>query len=264
MSKYGYEEAFAAEFYDIFYAGSQWPDIDLFMDYAKSAGGRILELACGTGRILVPLAQAGCDITGLDISTFMLDNCRRKLAGQPTDVQKRVKLVQADMTNFRLKEKYALAIFPAHSFQLLKSPKEQEGCLHSIAEHLFPGGRLVIDVFQPLVQRLSDSKYLMETNDNEPTRTLPDGRVVRRANRTSAFHRAEQYNDVELIYYVEYPDGREERLVQEFSMYNFFHYELEHLLRLCGFKVIELFGNYDKSPLSDDSHSMIFVAEKTG
>jgi ubiquinone/menaquinone biosynthesis C-methylase UbiE len=262
MSKYGYEEAFAAEFYDPFFVNSPVPDIDFFRDYAKTTGGKILELACGTGRILIALAQAGCEITGLDISPSMLDICRRKVAEQPADIQKHVHLVQANMVDFRLDERYALVIIPAHSFQILIAPKEQELCLRSIARHLIPRGHLILNVFQPFVPRLTDPKYLTETNDKEPVQTLPDGRVVRRANRTSAFHRAEQYSDVELIYYVKYPDGKEERLVQTFSMYNFFRYEMEHLLRLSGFKVIELFGNFDKSPLSDNSPEMIFVAEK--
>jgi hypothetical protein len=80
--------------------------------------------------------------------------------------------------------------------------------------------------------------------------------------RIADFHPSQQYNGIEMIYYVSYPDGRSERLVQAFPMRYFFRYEVEHLLNLCGFKIAELFGDYDSSKFSDDSPEMIFVAEK--
>ena len=260
MSKFGYEEAFSAEFYDPIY-GSSIPDVDFFKDYAKSADGKILEPACGTGRVLIPLAQAGYEITGIDLSKHMLDICRQKLAEQPADIQKRVHLVHANMADFQLNEKFALTIIPAHSFQILISQQDQENCLRSIAEHLVSHGRLIVDVFHPHFPRLFDPQYLQE-RQTRTNITLSDGRNVRVSDRIAAYHKSEQYNDVEQIYYVHHPDGREERLVQAFPMHYFFRYEMEYLLRLCGFKVIELFGKYDKSPFTDTSPEMIFVAEK--
>ena len=76
-----------------------------------------------------------------------------------------------------------------------------------------------------------------------------------------AFHRAEQRNDVEMIYHVTYGDGRTERLPFAFTFRYFFRYEVEHLLARCRFRVIELFGDFDRSLLRDDSPEMIFVAE---
>jgi len=67
-----------------------------------------------------------------------------------------------------------------------------------------------------------------------------------------------------MIYYVKYPDGREERLVHSFPMRYFFRYEMDHLLSLCGFKIVEFFGHFDKSNFIDNSTEMIFVAEKIG
>lgn len=260
MSKYGYEEGFSAEFYDPIY-GSRIPDVDFFKNYAKDAKGRILELASGTGRVLIPLAQAGYEITGLDLSTFMFDVCRRKLVEQPMDVQKRVNLVQVNMADFRLNEKFTLAIIPAHSFQILIKQKDQENCLRSIAAHLKPHGRLIVDVFHPDFPRLYDPQFQQERQTSTNI-TLDDGRRVRVSDRIAAYHKSEQYNDVEQIYYVHHPDGKEERLVQTFSMHYFFRYEMEYLLQLCGFNVIEIFGNFDKTPFTDISPEMIFVAEK--
>jgi hypothetical protein len=100
--------------------------------------------------------------------------------------------------------------------------------------------------------------------DVEPPMTLPDGRVVKRTSRTAAFHHDEQYNEIELIYYVQHPEGKKERLVHALPMRYFYRYEVEHLLSLCGFKVMEFYGDFDKSAFREDSPEMIFVAEKTG
>ena len=101
-----------------------------------------------------------------------------------------------------------------------------------------------------------------QESDAGPEVELPDGRKLRLTQRIAAFHRAEQVNDAELIYKITHPDGRTERLVMAFPVRYFFRYEVEHLLERCGFKVVELFGNYDRSPLRDDSPEMVFIAEK--
>jgi len=260
MSKYGYEEAFSAEFYDPV-TSKRLHDVKFWLDYAQKAGDRTLELACGTGRVLFPLAQAGITITGLDYSVYMLNICRQKLAQQPQDIQARVRIIQANMANFQTSEQYSLIIVPGRSFQILITPAEQESCLHSIAGHLKSHGTLIIDVFHPDFPRLYDPKYLQEFDRTSGVK-LADGRTVDVASRIVAYHKDMQYNEVEEIYYVHHKDGRDERLVQSFPFHYFFRYEMEHLLRLCGFKVIDLFGNFDKSPFTNESREMIFVAEK--
>jgi len=103
----GYEDqAFVAELYDHIpgYAGR--PDLDFYLDYARAAEGKILELGCGTGRLLIPIAAAGCEIVGLDLSEHMLTRCREKLRDQPSEVQARARIVQGNMTHFHLEEKF--------------------------------------------------------------------------------------------------------------------------------------------------------------
>lgn len=89
---------------------------------------------------------------------------------------------------------------------------------------------------------------------------MSDGRKVHLSERVTAFHRAEQLNDVEMIYRVTHLDGREERLVMAFPFRYFFRYEVEHLLARCGFSVEATYGDFDRSPLHDRSPEMIFVA----
>ena len=262
----GYEDnEFVSDFYDAVYA--QYTgfshDVDFFVSYSKQASGKTLELGCGTGRVLIPVAQAGCQITGLDLSPYMLAKCREKLTSQTKEVQSRIKLIQGDMTDFSTDEQYPLVTIPFRAFQHLIPVSEQKACLNCVHRHLVRDGLLILDVFRPSLPRLTDTRYLMEMEVNPPIE-LSDGRIFRRTNRTSAFHPVEQYNDIEFIFYVKYPDGREKRLVQSFPMRYFYRYEVEHLLSFCGFKILEFYGNFDKSQFSDESPEMIFVAEKTG
>jgi hypothetical protein len=192
----------------------------------------------------------------------MLSICQEKLIALPGEVQKRVRLIHGDMTGFKTGEKYSLVTIPFRPFQHLLTVEEQKACLKCIYKHLTPNGKLIFDVFHPYPPRLTPNPNYMEEKEDLPETKLPDGRKLRRASRMAAFHREEQYNDIELIYYVSHPDGRTERLVQSFPMRYYYRYELEHLLELCGFKVIELFGNFDKSAFSSDSPEMIFIAEK--
>jgi len=263
MSKFGgYEyQSFVAEFYDFIPGYARRPDLEFYLDFSRSAGGKILELGCGTGRILIPTAAAGCQIVGFDLSEYMLAKCREKLQSQPKEVRERVRLVHGNMTNFELNEHFSLITIPFRPFQHLVSVDDQLACLRCANRHLVTGGKLILDLFQVNPRRMFDLVYTKESEDFADVK-LPDGRTLKRTHRTVAFHRAEQYNDIELIYYVTYPDGRTERLVQAFPFRYFFRYEVEHLLARCGFKVAELFGSFDKSPLTDDSPEMLFVAEK--
>jgi SAM-dependent methyltransferase len=256
--------SFIAEYYDASYNRRNSIDINFFIDYSTKCGGRTLELGCGTGRVLIPTAQAGCDITGLDLSGYMLAKCREKLAQQPQDVQKRVKLIQGDMTDFKTGEKYELVTLPFRPFQHLITVKEQKDCLACIHKHLKPHGQAIIDVFNPNPARLAPNPKYTEENEDLPETQMADGRKVRRTNRMTGFHRDKQYNDIELIYYVTYPDGKKERLVEAFPMRYYYRYEIEHLLELCRFKVVEIFGKFDKSAFNSDSPEMIFIAEKIG
>jgi SAM-dependent methyltransferase len=263
LSQYGsYEDGpFLAEYYDFIpgYAGR--PDLNFYLDYARRAGGTILELGCGTGRVLIPIATAGCRSVGLDLSSHMLAKCKEKLLRQPKEVQQRVLLFQGNMIDFKLDKSFSLVTTPFRPFQHLVSVEEQTACLRRVNQHLARDGKLILDLFHPDPGKLVGPVTQEETEDVSGV-SLPDGRILRRTFRITGFHRAEQYNEVELIYYVTHPDGRTKRFVQAFPMRYFYRYEIEHLLARTGFRVVELFGDYDQSPLTNDSPEMIFVAER--
>jgi SAM-dependent methyltransferase len=263
MSKFGdYEDKpFLAELYDLVPRYSGRRDLDFYVELCRDAGGKVLELGCGTGRVLIPIADEGMEIVGLDLSPHMLAKCRQNLTSQPDEVRDHVRLVQASMTDFDLGEQFGTAIIPFRPFQHLVSVSDQLACLGCVRRHLRDGGVLAFDLFQVALDKIADPRRYEEAEDL-PEFTLPDGRKMRRCNRFVATHRAEQYNDVEIIYYLTHPDGRTERLVQGFPFRYFFRYEVEHLLARAGFERVAVYGDFDKSPLEDDSPEMIFVARK--
>ena len=258
--KFRYNQIFA-EYYDASPIVRRRNDLPFYLDCAKRFGDPILELGCGTGRILLPLAKAGHRICGLDISPHMLEKCREKLRHFSAHARERAQLVEGDMTRFKLRETFPLVILPFRPFQHLQTVEEHLACLRTVHQHLEPGGHLIFDLFQTDPSRMHDPRYLNESDIPGEVK-LPDGRRVRLSERIAAFHRAIQANDVELIYHVTHPDGRIERLVQAFRVRYFFRYEIEHLLARCGFRVAELFGNLDRSPIRDDSPEMLFIATK--
>ena len=257
----GYIDPQLAAVYDHVPAYASRADVKLFVDEAVASRGPVLELGCGTGRVLLPTARAGVEITGLDLAEPMLGILRGKLAAEPEAVRRRVELVRGDIRDFDLGRRFALATIPFRPFQHLITVEEQLSCLNCINRHLAPGGRLILDVFHPSLEALC-RQTLTPMHQRSVVNRLPDGRTMRSADRVMAIHRAEQYIEPELVYELTSPDGSVERVVQAFPMRYLFRYEAEHLLGRCGFRVAALYGNYDRSAFADGSPEMIFVAEK--
>jgi SAM-dependent methyltransferase len=236
-------------------------DVAFYVEEATRTDGKILELASGTGRVMLPIARAGKEVTGVELSRKMLDRCRERVAAEPDDVRARITLVEGDMRDFALEERFSLAIIPFRPMQHLMTIEDQLSCLDAIRRHLVPGGRLIFDVFNPVLVRIG-SPPAAEWNDT-PETPLPDGSSFRRSGRMVAVHRIEQINDVELIYYVTPPGGETERRVHAFGMRWFMRPELEHLVARAGFTLDTIYGNFDRTPLTDGSPEMIVVA-RTG
>ncbi len=251
-----------AEFYDHVVPYAEREDVAFFVQAAQASGGPVLEIGCGTGRILLPTARAGIAITGLDLSAHMLAVCRERLQGEPEPVQSRVTLVQGDMRSFELTQTFQLVTLPFRPFQHLIAIEDQLACLANIHRHLAPGGRLILDLFNPSLIFLTSDTLGQEVGE-EPEFSMPDGRRVIRRAKTVSRDYFNQVNHAELIYYVTHPDGRTERLVHSLFMRYLFRFEAEHLLARSGFTVEALYANYDKTPYgSTYPGDLIFVARK--
>jgi SAM-dependent methyltransferase len=255
--------AVTAEFYDYVVPYQTRQDVAFFVEAAQASGGPVLEVGCGTGRILIPTARAGIPIDGIDLSPYMLAVCKQRLEQEPAEVQQRVQLELADMRAFDLGQTFKLITIPFRPFQHLVEVEDQIACLRCIHRHLAGDGRFILDLFNPFLPALA-REVTGEEQGDEPEFTMPDGRRVLRRNRIVARDVFKQYQDVELIYNITHPDGRTERIVHAFPMRYFFRYEVEHLLARCGFEVEALYAEYDKSPYgSQYPGELIFVARKT-
>ena len=256
-----------ADFYDSIAAYLSRADVQFYADEAREAARTatpgitpVLELGCGSGRVLIPTAEAGVRIVGLDLSEAMLAKCNERIRALPFEVQERIRVARGSMTDFQLGQKFHLITAPFRPFQHLLTVDEQLACLRCVREHLAPRGRFVFDMFHTNPAAMHDPAWREEREDT-PLTKLPDGRSFRRTARIAAFHRATQTNDVELNFYITNPDGRTEKQTQLFPFRYFFRYEMEHLLARADFRIVNLHGNFDRSPFADESLEMIFVTE---
>ena len=252
-------DSFIADYYDSSpILAKRTQDVTFYVNAVKKYGDPVLELGCGTGRITMAVAEVGYRIVGLDLSEKMLERAGEKRAALSREARERVQLVQGDMTHFDLGEKFRLIVIPFRPFQHLLEIEQQIGCLNCARKHLAANGRLILDFFQTDAERMHDAKFLNESPLLEYE--LPGGRHVAMSERVAAFHRGRQRNDVEMIFRVRHADGKEERLVMAWTLRYFFRYEVEHLLARCGFRMEAVYGNFDSSPLGNESPEMIFVA----
>lgn len=252
-----------ADFYDHVIPYRERTDVAFFVDAARESGGYVLELGCGTGRLLIPTARAGNQIVGLDYSTQMLDICRQRLSAESDAVRAKAELVQGDMRHFDLGRCFTLATIPFRAFQHLIELNEQLACLTSVRRHLEAGGRLILDLFNPSLDSLVNDRVGEIVREESPF-DMPDGRRVIRRHRFTADDRTRQVRDVELIYDVTHSDGRQERLLHSFPFRYIFRFEAEHLLARAGFEVEHLYADHEKTPFgSKYPGELIFVAKKT-
>jgi len=259
----GYDDALVAEFYDHVVPYRNRADVAFFVDEAARSGGPVLELGCGTGRVLIPTARAGVEIIGLDGSPAMLARCRTILAAEPPPVQNHVlALIEGDMRIFKLGRRFPLVTIPFRPFLHLLTVEDQLACLTAVRDHLEENGRLVLDIFNPSFDTWANGTFPQDL-PAEPPFSLADGRVVVRHIRMIGRNPFTQVMDAELIYDVSTTDGTRQQVVHRFGIRSIFRYEAEHLLVRSGFAVEHLYADYDRSPFGAKyPGELIFIARR--
>jgi SAM-dependent methyltransferase len=253
-------EQLNAQLYDA--SVPDWPgEIDFYRSLIEpigAAGGAVLEVACGTGRVTLQLAQCGLRITGVDLSLPMLAIARRKSDGFPN-----VRFVTGDMRTFNLDETFQLIIMPGHSFQFMLTPEDQLACLANLKRHLAPGGTLVVHLDHQSVdwlgELLTSKGGVFETGDE---RIHPMTGRRYRPSRAWTFAPSTQTATVTTIW--EELDGAG-TVVDRWTrapvpLHCVFRFEMEHLLARAGFEVQSLYGDFFRHELTDQSEDMIWEA----
>ena len=248
-----------AETYDPVYSYVT-EDIPFYVEEARRAGGPVLELGCGTGRVAIPIADAGVDVVGVDLSEAMLAVARRKaaqrtLAGSLT-------LVHGDMRDLMggigSEEKFNLAVIPFRGFLSLLTVEDEVRALVNLKRHLAPDGRLAFNTFVP------DLNMLVQEGDlpyhfRDVTDPVTGKRLI--LWHQSRFDNANQIvNARTIVEELDDDDAVKRRLYRDFQLRYVHRWEMHHLLRLCGYEVLDLFGDFDRSPFDESSTEMVWIA----
>jgi SAM-dependent methyltransferase len=248
--------ALLARYYDLENAGLI-DDLDFWLELAGEHGGPILELGCGTGRVLLPLARRGYSVTGVDNSPEMLARLDAKLAaaqkmqaGRPAAPT----VIQADLAEFSAAGPFQLALMPFSTFMHLLTPQAQAAALANIRRHLAPGAPLVLDMINPA------DAYAAHEQGVTLERTFADGGRTVQVFSSLALDRAGQLGHITWIYDSVGPAGDVQRLVVPLTMRYTFPGELRWLLEKCGFALEHLYGDYDRSPFVDGAPRLLALA----
>lgn len=259
MSEYDRTDA---GLYDSYSTGLEG-DEAFYVEEAARADGPVLEIACGTGRIMIPIAESGVSVVGLDRAPAMLEEARRKTAALPDDTQRRIEIVEGDMRTFSLERRFPLAIIPYRAFLHLMNADDQRRALTRIREHLTDRGRLVFNVFDPSIELIAAyMSPLGGSLKHSGSFTHPEtGRRVL-VSETRRYDPSEQTLEEHRFFEEVDDEGRVLSKTTTPLYLRYVHrFEMHHLLELCGFEVEALYGDFRRGPFRH-GNEQVWVARK--
>jgi SAM-dependent methyltransferase len=252
-----------AKYYDGAYAAKlDLVDLPFYLDLAEQNGGPVLEIACGTGRVLLPIARKGIEICGVDNSLPMLEVLHRNLAREPQEVCQRITVHEGDMRTFRLNRKFPLVMIPFRPMQHMFTVEDQVAALRTAAAHLADTGTLAFDVFYPkfdmIWARVGEEVPEMEwTSSSDPTK------LVRRFFRKDAIDKINQIFSFTFVFRT-YQSG--DLILEETEAFRLCYYTYPHLralFRLAGLEPVAEYGSFAKTPMDNTAEQMIFLLRRS-
>jgi len=246
-----------ARYYDLENAGFT-EDLPFWLELAQEFGGPILELGCGTGRVLLNLARRGYAVTGIDNSPEMLDRLEAKLKQASTGhLATPPVILRAGMNDFNVTgaSPFSLAIIPFNTFMHLLTSAEQIATLGCVRRHLKSGGVLALDLPNP------GEAYAAQEQGLTLERSFADGNCMVQQFSSVALDRAAQLAHITWMYDSVAPEGLVKRTVIPLTLRYSFPAEISLLLEKCGFSLLHLYGDYDRSLFADGSPRMLVVAK---
>jgi SAM-dependent methyltransferase len=238
---------------DLIHSGELYDHVNTFLDdlpfyrrWCEKAGGAVLELCCGTGRLTLPLLGFGIDIMGIDSSDSMITRARDKAAARGAEVR----IVKTDIRSFSLEKKFSLIFIPFNSLQCIYTVRDLERVLESVRAHLAPDGLFIFDIFNPSIELMVARKDdFHETYRFE----LDDGRSVVISERCR-YDEARQVNRVKWRFRID-----DEETIQNLDMRCYYPVEMDALLAYNGVTVEHKFGRFDETPFDSTSPKQICV-----
>jgi SAM-dependent methyltransferase len=247
-----------AKYYDLIHEKLK-DDIPLVLTLAGQGRGTILELGCGTGRLLLPLARQGHRVIGLDNAPAMLERARTRLAAEPKAIRDGVTLIEGDMTDFDLGEKVGLAIIPYNTLLHLE-PMAMQQAFNMVGRHMDDNGRLFIDIVNPMLaaqtpddQMLSLERVMTDPETGETVVQMAASRV----------HLQQQVLHITWLFDVSPPEGGAvHRTVVEADYHYLYPHEVELMLKATGFRMSRTYGSYEGRPFDEESERLLVLASK--
>ena len=241
-----------AEFYDLVHGAFAAPEtLAFYEDKIARYGAPVLELACGSGAYLVPLAEKGVSVVGVDISDEMMKLAKAKAAARNVSIDVR----KGDMRDFELNQKFSLILLLGNSFQHLLTHSDVEKCFSAVKKHLTPNGRFIIEVFNPSLKILMtdpDENVLDSEYETPSGKTVLTGKVD--------YDAATQINFIAWNYHNQTTDQTRQF---KFTMRQFFPQEFDYLFACNGFQIEHKFGDRDGSEFVSSSPLQIVIAKLT-
>ena len=239
-----------AELYDLL-AASNNAIVEFYDEEARKLGGPVLELACGTGRLTIPLAQSGLEVVGIDLHPGML--ARARAAAEAAHVQ--VEFVETDMRDFSLQKRFGLIFVAYNSLLHLLQSEDLAACFTNVARHLTPSGNFILEIVNP-------SPHWLALPSGERRKIgggfHPDlGEIT--MEQTLDYDRSTQVSHETWFWSA---PGQPDFRVRSVQMRMIYPQELQLLPRMNGLKVAERYGGYDKRPFEKDSSVQICVCGK--
>lgn len=240
-------------------------DVPFFTEIARRTVGPVLDLGCGTGRLSIPLAEAGLEVVGLDISENMIAAFRRKLRSCRREIRQRINLVRADMRQFALKQRFACAVCSSNTLLLMGSERSVERALACVARHLRDDGLFVVDV--AAIDKTLNAAFARYGSRDVPDATfeMADGTRLQRMHsvRLIPARDGRDSERVALTYaYYDEAGNKLGRRAEELALI-----DPEKLLAVVergGLRVMGAFGWYDRRPYSADERKLLILAKKRG
>ena len=233
-------------------------DVALYLELAEQAGGEILELGCGTGRVAVALAADGQRVTGVDLSPAMLEIARQQ--AEAHGVTGRLTLTQGDLRTLQLHRPFPLVLVPLGGLEHMETADDLAAALAAIARHLAPGGVAAVDVAMPDGDDFTPGyRPLIEHWTRPLPAVLGPGQVTKLVaieSRPAAGQR-----DVTYHFDIQPAEGGLRRVTQQFTLRLVTPGELELAARLAGLAVTGWYGDYAWSPLDEGSERVVALLE---
>ena len=238
-------------------------DVDFYLALARKAGDgghAVLELACGTGRVAIPIARTGVQVVGVDVLPEMIARAGEKSEGLDT-----VRWVEGCMQAFELPERFGLAFIAFRSFQHLLTIRDQLSCLECILRHLVPGGRLAINIFNPDIVMMGEwlgaKKGVLQRRRDE-YRGPHSGRAFRAWETRHYIPAAQEVESTFIDEELDEDGGVVSRVYRDLKLRYVFRFEMEHLLARAGFEIEALYGDFAGGAFEDTSPEMVWVARR--